>query len=83
MSIRHNRGFELRKVLAGNIRAYRHKKGLSQEAFAEICGLHRTYVGSVERAERNVTLSTLEAFATALGAPVPDLLTRRSLHNGQ
>jgi transcriptional regulator with XRE-family HTH domain len=40
-----------------------------------LCGLHRTYVGSVERAERNVTLSTLEVFAKALGLSVPGLLT--------
>jgi transcriptional regulator with XRE-family HTH domain len=81
MTKRGQRGLELRKVLAENIRAIRRQKGLSQEELAEICGLHRTYVGSVERAERNVTLSTLEAFATALGVSVPDLLAKRDYHN--
>lgn len=76
---RGERGLELRRVLAENVRAYRRQKKLSQEEFAEICGLHRTYVGSVERAERNVTLNTLEAFATALGVSVPALLTKRNL----
>ena len=57
---------KLTQILADNIREYRHEHGLSQEDFADQCGLHRTYVGSVERGERNVTLSTLEVFATVL-----------------
>ena len=68
---------EMRTVLAENIRAYRKRKGLSQEQLADICELHRTYVGSVERGERNVTLTTLETFASALGVSVPDLLVRK------
>lgn len=66
---------QLTQVLAENLRAFRHARQISQEELAEICGLHRTYVGSVERGERNVTLSTLEAFAKALGVSVPSLLT--------
>jgi transcriptional regulator with XRE-family HTH domain len=83
MAKRSKRGLELRRVLAENVRAFRWQKKLSQEELAEICGLHRTYVGSVERAERNVTLSTLEAFATALSISVPDLLTKRVSHDEQ
>jgi transcriptional regulator with XRE-family HTH domain len=67
---------DLRRILADNIRAHRRHMGLSQEAFADLCGLHRTYIGSVEREERNVTLSTLEILAKALRVSVPDLLTR-------
>ena len=66
---------ELTRVLSENLRALRRDRGLSQEELAEICSLHRTYVGSVERGERNVTLSTLEAFAQALGVSVISLLT--------
>lgn len=75
----------LRAVLAENIKAFRGKRGLSQEELAEHCGLHRTYVGSVERHERNVTLSTLEALAATLGVTVPELLTKhdRPLNSGQ
>ena len=62
-------------TFAENIRRMRHERGLSQEELADICGLHRTYVGSVERGERNVTLSSLELLAKALGVPVIDLLT--------
>lgn len=66
---------DLRVVLAANVRAHRARIGLSQEAFADACGLHRTYVGAVERAERNVTLTTLDTLAAALGISVPQLLT--------
>ncbi|MGB6067131.1 MAG: helix-turn-helix transcriptional regulator [Desulfomonilaceae bacterium] len=63
------------RTLAENVRKLRKEKGISQEELADMCGLHRTYVGSVERGERNVTLSSLEAFSAALGVSVPDLLT--------
>ncbi len=65
----------LTQILADNIRIFRTTKGISQEEFADLCKLHRTYIGSVERGERNVTLSTLEAIAGALGISVPKLLT--------
>jgi transcriptional regulator with XRE-family HTH domain len=70
------------RILADNIRAFRKLKGLSQEDLAHICNLHRTYVGSVERGERNVTLSTLEVIAATLGVGVPELLTEGSIENG-
>lgn len=76
-------GTEIKKILALNIRNYRSKEGLSQEELAGLCGLHRTYIGSVERAERNVTLSTLEVLAKALGVSVPDLLTKRKISYGK
>lgn len=69
---------ELRKILADNIRGLRRKRGLSQEELADACGLHRTYVGSVERSERNVTLGTLEVLASAFEITVPQLLTKTS-----
>jgi transcriptional regulator with XRE-family HTH domain len=71
------------RVLADNVRFLRHAKNLSQEGLADLCGLHRTYIGSVERCERNVTLSTLEALSAALGVTVQDLLTRRETGNGK
>ena len=69
---------DLRKILADNVKAYRNANGLSQEGLADQCGLHRTYIGSVERCERNVTLATLELLAQALKTTVPDLLKRRN-----
>ncbi len=72
-----NSSDSLRATLAANIKAYRSEKELSQEELAELCGLHRTYIGSVERQERNVTLSTLEVLSAALGVSVPELLTKQ------
>lgn len=73
----------LTAVLAHNIRSFRESKHLSQEEFADMCELHRTYVGSVERGERNVTLSTLEVFASIMGVSVSQLLTdETSQHDG-
>lgn len=68
----------LRAVLAENLRQYRKVHGYSQEELANRCDLHRTYIGSVEREERNVTLNTLEVLAKALGISVPELLTSRA-----
>lgn len=66
----------LRTTLAQNIRRRRNSLGFSQEELADSCGLHRTYIGSVERSERNVSLSTLEVLAEALDLTVPELLTQ-------
>ena len=63
-----------RKVLADNLRGRRAQLGLSQEALADRAGLHRTYVGSVERGERNVSLDNIERLAHALKAGVAEML---------
>jgi transcriptional regulator with XRE-family HTH domain len=74
-------GQTLRLILAQNVRTYRAKTKISQEELAARCGLHRTYIGSIERAERNATLSTLEVIAVALGVSVVNLLTEPSNDN--
>ena len=56
----------IRTQLARNVRVNRTLRGWSQERLAESCGLHRTYIGAVERAERNITLDNLEKIAIAL-----------------
>jgi transcriptional regulator with XRE-family HTH domain len=60
--------------LARNMRAIRAKNGLSQEALADLVELHRTYVGSVERSERNVSLDNVEKLAGALKVDICELL---------
>jgi transcriptional regulator with XRE-family HTH domain len=64
----------LNLLLAKNLRALRRQRGMSQEEFAARCRLHRTYIGAIERGERNVTLKTLELIARALGTAAVDLL---------
>lgn len=73
----------LKTILAENLRQFRKTQGYSQEELASRCDLHRTYIGSVEREERNVSLSTLEVLAAALGVSVPELLTKRAEHDGK
>lgn len=65
---------DLQRTLGANLRAYRQARNLSQEAFADACGLHRTYVGALERGERNLTLRTLERMAELLDVDPLDLL---------
>lgn len=65
---------DLQKVVGRNLRAYRMERGLSQEDFAEVVGVHRTYMGGLERGERNLTLQSLERLAEELGVPVRELL---------
>jgi len=48
------------------VRKYRHKKGISQEALADSTGIHRTYIGGIERGERNPTLLMIHRIAEAL-----------------
>lgn len=64
----------LRSVLAANVRRERLAMKLSQEALADLAGIHRTYVGGVERGERNIGLDNVEKLAKALGVFPADLL---------
>lgn len=67
-------GRSARRVFAENVRKLRAERGLSQEALAENSDLHRTYVGSVERGERNVSIDNMERLAIALGVKLRDML---------
>jgi transcriptional regulator with XRE-family HTH domain len=59
--------------VGNNIRKERLKKNLSQESLAEMANVHRTYIGIVERAERNITLVSLEKIAKALNVNIAEL----------
>lgn len=54
-------------IFATNVRKYRIEKGLSQEALADLSGLHRTYISAIERERRNISIDNIENIATALG----------------
>lgn len=66
----------LRLLLSQNIRRIRNIKGLSQETLADLCELHRTYIGSVERGERNISIDNVERIADALGVEPTALLNQ-------
>jgi transcriptional regulator with XRE-family HTH domain len=65
---------DLQRSLGRNLRLLRARRGLSQEAFAELLAVHRTYMGGVERGERNLTLKSVERIAEHLGVDPLDLL---------
>jgi len=57
-----------------NLRKIRERVGISQEKLAELAGLHRTYVSSVERGERNISLLNIDRLAKALAVPMAKLM---------
>lgn len=65
---------DLQRTFGRNLRAYRNERGLSQEAFATTLAVHRTYMGGLERGERNLTLRSVERVAAKLGVEPLDLL---------
>lgn len=64
----------LRRIVADNVRRLRRSADLSQESLAERAELHRTYIGAIERAERNLSLDNIERLALALRVEPADLL---------
>jgi transcriptional regulator with XRE-family HTH domain len=65
---------ELQRQVGANLRKHRQAHGLSQEAFADLVGVHRTYMGGLERGERNITLKSLERIAAQIGVDPLSLL---------
>lgn len=66
---------KLLQKIALNTRGARSRLNISQEKLAELANLHRTYVGQIERAEKNLTITSLEKIANALGVDIRDLLS--------
>jgi len=64
---------DIRVRFGKTVRKRRHALGVSQEEFADICGLDRTYIGGVERGERNVSLVNIEKIAKALNISISEL----------
>jgi len=61
------------QALGRRIRELRTERGYSQEAFADLCGVHRTFMGTVERGESNLSFSNIAKVATTLGVPLSTL----------
>ncbi|MCP1312251.1 helix-turn-helix domain-containing protein [Paenibacillus tyrfis] len=64
---------DLLKLLGGKIRDLRKERGLSQEQLGEIAGFHLTYIGGLERGERNISIQNLERIAQSLDVEIFDL----------
>lgn len=67
-------GADYRKLLGHRIQKLRDRKGLSQEEFAAVCDVNRSYMGRIERGELNLTLRTLRKVGGGLGQTVSALL---------
>jgi len=68
---------ERQKILlnfGSRVRELRKAKGLSQEAFASLCGLDRTYISGIERGVRNVSLANINVLSKALGISISELM---------
>lgn len=65
---------EINDRLGLNIRRLRESQGLSQEGLAVLADLHRTYIGQIERSEKNISIRSLERIARALNVAIGDLL---------
>jgi transcriptional regulator with XRE-family HTH domain len=74
VSILVSRTASARKVFGRNLRMRREALGVSQEALAHTANLHRTYIGSVERGERNVSIDNMERLAEAVDSTIAILL---------
>lgn len=60
-------------IFGERVAELRRKQHLSQEELADKCGIHRTYIGSIERGEKSPTLNTIEKIATGLNVQITDL----------
>lgn len=61
---------EILELFGNNLRKYRLQKGLSQEKFAELAGLHRTYISDIERYKRSISLENIQKIADTIGIEV-------------
>jgi transcriptional regulator with XRE-family HTH domain len=66
---------ELADRIGSRIRELRNEAGLSQEKLADRCGVHRTYIGAIERGEKNITAKTAEKVGSALDVSIEELFS--------
>ena len=73
---------DIAKIIGQRIRNYRTKKGLSQEKLAELAGCHPTYIGQLERGEKNATLESVEKIASAMDISLSELFDKLGKSGG-
>lgn len=66
---------DINKVFGEKVAETRKKRHLSQEELADRCGLHRTYIGAIERGEKSPTLNTIEKIANGLNVKISELIS--------
>lgn len=81
--MKNNSDTTIKKELGARIRALRKRHGLTQEEMEEKCDLHWTYIGGLERGERNPTLTTMQRVAAGLGVGLNQLIDARSFPRPQ
>ena len=73
---------DIAKIIGQRIRNYRTQKGLSQEKLAELAGCHPTYIGQLERGEKNATLESVERIASAMDISLSELFDKLGKSGG-
>ena len=71
------------KVFGSNLKKYRTELGVSQEKFAELCGLHRTYISDIERFQRSISLENIQKIADALNIDTYRLFIEEDKSDGK
>ncbi|MDQ0888531.1 transcriptional regulator with XRE-family HTH domain [Paenibacillus sp. V4I9] len=74
---------DILKVVGARVRDFRKDKGLTQEQLAEVSGFHYTYIGAIERGEKNITLLNLEKLAVSLDTEVQELFRYAEIDLGK
>ena len=73
---------DIAKIIGQRIRNYRTQKGLNQEKLAELAGCHPTYIGQLERGEKNATLESVEKIASAMDISLSELFDKLGKSGG-
>lgn len=73
---------DIAKIIGQRIRNYRTQKGLSQEKLAELAGCHPTYIGQLERGEKNATLESVEKIASAMDISLSEIFDKLGKSGG-
>jgi transcriptional regulator with XRE-family HTH domain len=74
---------KLEEIIGNNVRGFRNRIGISQEKLAEFADVHRTFIGTIERAEQSISVNTISKIANALKVEAFVLLIKDSHLHGE